>query len=308
MEVGVLELRHMRTLVAVEETGKLSTAAGRVHLTQSALSHQIRALEESYGPIFERARGGVTFNAAGLRLLKLARQILDQVADAERDLARMQDAGAGEMRIALECHTCFDWLMPVMDRFRKLWPEVELDLVAGFHSNPLDLLRSGKADLVIGSPPAHRKGVIAAPLFRYEILAVLPVDHPLRARSHLTARDFSGETLVTYPVPEARIDLIREVLHPAGVAFKRRTAQLTVAILQLVASKRGIAALPSWGLKNYLEHDYVIARRIGKQGLHSDLYAIGGESLMQRSFAREFVAIIRERCAVELDGITVLPA
>jgi LysR family transcriptional regulator for metE and metH len=304
----MLEFRHFRTLIALEDTGKLSAAAARVHLTQSALSHQIRALEERFGPLFDRARGGVIFTAAGLRLLALARQTLEQVANAERDLERMNDAGEGELRIVLECHTCFDWLMPVMDRFRGLWPQVELDLVAGFHSDPLELLRQGKADLVIGSRPPRRKGITAAPLFRYEILAVLPVGHGLQGRKWLDARDFAGQTLVTYPVPEKRIDVIREVLLPAKVAYRRRTAELTVAILQLVASKRGVAALPSWGLKNYVDHDYVIAKRIGRHGLHSDLYAAGGDALMQRSFAREFVRIIRERCGTELHGVSVLPA
>src|SRR5258708_14074331 len=247
---AMLELRHFRTLVAIEQTGKLSEAAARVHLTQSAVSHQVRALEADYGPLFDRTGKGVTFTSAGLRLLELARSTLESVAQAQRDIERMRDAGSGELRIALECHTCFDWLMPVMDRFRNLWPEVELDLVAGFHSDPTGILAQGRADVVIGSRPPRRKGIAAVPLFRFEILAVLPVDHPLRAKSYLEARDFANETLITYPVPEDRIDLIREVLKPARVRFKRRTAELTVAILQLVASRRGSAALPSCGLGN----------------------------------------------------------
>ena len=302
----MVELRHFRTLLAVEQTGRLSTAAARVHLTQSALSHQIRALEDRYGPLFDRTREGLAFTAAGLRLLETARATVAQVAEMERDLERLKDTGRGELRIALECHTCFDWLMPVMDGFRALWPEVELDLVAGFHSDPLGLLAHGEADMVIGSQPPRRKGIVAAPLFRYEILAVLPTDDALRSKPYLAPRDFAGRTLITYPVPEKRIDVIREVLAPAGVKYSRRTAELTVAILQLVASKRGIAALPSWGLTNYLEHDYVAARRIGKGGLHADLYATGSPALMARSFAKEFIAIIREQCGRELEGVSLL--
>jgi LysR family transcriptional regulator, regulator for metE and metH len=301
----MLELRHLRTLVAIAETGRLSAAASRVHLTQSALSHQLRALEERYGPLLDRSRNGLSFTAAGTRLLHLARATLESVADAERDIARMKDAGSGELRIALECHTCFDWLMPVMDRFRRRWPEVELDLVAGFHSDALDLLGAGKADIVIGSRPPRRSGVVAVPLFRFEILAVLPVDHPLRGRAYLEAKDFAGRTLITYPVPEKRIDIIRDVLAPAKVRFSRRTAELTIAILQLVASKRGIAALPSWGLASYLEHGYVIAKPIGRRGLHSDLYAIGAAPLMSRHFALEFVEVIRD-CGRGLESVTLL--
>ncbi len=301
----MIELRHLRSLAAIEQTGKLSEAAARVHLTQSALSHQVRALEDRYGSLFERTAKGVTFTSAGLRLLELAKSTLDNVALAERDIERMRDAGSGELRIALECHTCFDWLMPVMDRFRKLWPEVELDLVAGFHSDPMELLADGRADVVIGSRPPRRKGIAVVPLFRFEILAVLPVDHALRSRQYLEARDFAGETLITYPVPENRIDLIREVLKPARIRFKRRTAELTVAILQLVASRRGMAALPSWGLGNYLEHDYVVGKRIGRNGLHSDLYATGAASLMGRHYASEFVEVIRQ-CARDLPNVTML--
>lgn len=302
----MLEIRHLMTLAAIADTGRLGAAAERVHLTQSALSHQVKVLESRYGPLFDRSRGGLAFTATGLRLLELARQALPLLAEAERDLSRMKDDGAGELRIVLECHTCFDWLMPVMDAFRRRWPEVELDLVAGFHSNPLDLLRRGKADIVIGSPGAKRAGIAALPLFRFEILAVLPLDHSLVAKPFLSAKDFEGETLVTYPVPEERIDLLREVLRPAGIRVKRRTAELTVAILQLVASRRGVAALPNWGLQSYLEHDYVAAKRIGRRGLHSDLYAIGSGVLMQRPFARDFVALIRERCSASLEGIQLL--
>jgi LysR family transcriptional regulator for metE and metH len=196
--------------------------------------------------------------------------------------------------------------MPVMDEFRRRWPEVEVDLVAGFHPNPIDLLASGKADLVIGSRPQQRTGFHVAPLFRYEIVVVMAKAHRLRASRRIDAEDLRGETLITYPVPPQRIDLIREVLEPAGVKLQRRTAELTIAILQLVASRRGVAALPNWGVKSYVDHDYVLARRIGKAGLMSELYAIANRADAARPYMAEFVEIIRQTCARELDGIELL--
>jgi LysR family transcriptional regulator for metE and metH len=303
----MMELRHLRSLVAIADTGKLVHAAGRVHLTQSALSHQVRALEAHYGvPLFQRTSAGLRFTAAGQRLLGLARQTLALVADAERDLGRLKGDARGEMRIALECHTCFDWLMPVMDAFRRRWPEVEIDLLAGFHSDPIALLKSEKAELVIGSQKPRGRDYTALPLFRFEILVVLPIEHRLRARRRVEAADLRGETLITYPVPEERIDLIHEVLRPAGIRLERRTAELTVAILQLVASRRGIAALPNWGVKNYVELDYVAAKRIGRTGLWSDLYAVVPRALAAKPHVAEFVSIIRNECASSLDGIELL--
>lgn len=303
----MLELRHLRSLVAIADTGKLAHAAGQVHLTQSALSHQVRALEEHYGvALFQRTSAGLRYTPAGQRLLKLARETLAAVGDAERDLTRLKGDARGELRIALECHTCFDWLMPVLDEFRGRWPEVEVDLVAGFHSEPIALLKGEKAELVVGSQRPRGRDYTALPLFRFEILVVLPIEHRLRARRRVEPADLKGETLITYPVPEERIDLIREVLKPAGIRLARRTAELTVAILQLVASRRGIAALPNWGVKNYVDLDYVVAKRIGAKGLWNDLYAIVPRSLADKPYVTEFVSIIRTKCAAELEGIVLL--
>jgi len=93
-----------------------------------------------------------------------------------------------------------------------------------------------------------------------------------------------------YPVPDDRIDLIRYVLKPAGVRPKRRTTELTIAVMQLVASRRGLAALPSWAISNYLRYGYVIGRRIGKKGLWSNLYGVTTvEVAHQPSFATSWI-------------------
>lgn len=300
----MLELRHLRTLIALAEAGSVSRAAERVHVTQSAVSHQLRALEEHFGlPVVKRSGQSVKLTEPGERLVSLARRVEEEVAAAERDLARLAGQRGGTLRIVLECHTCFDWLMPIMDAFRRYWPDVELDLVSGFHPDPLALLAAGKAELAIGTAHRRQRGIEHHPLFRFEIQAVLPVDHPLTAKRHLTARDFAQETLITYPVPERRIDLIQRVLKPAGVAPRRRTTELTVAILQLVASRRGVAALPNWGIKNYVDYEYVAARRIGAKGLWSDLYAASTAEVAARPYVRDFLETAKRACFARLDGI-----
>ncbi len=301
----MLELRHLRTLSALRASGSLVRAAQYLNLTQSALSHQIKLLEDRYGtPLFERKSMPIAFTATGSRLLDLADQILPTVAQAEREVARLSQGDSGQLRVALECHTCFDWLMPVMDAFRQRWPEVEIDLVSGFHSEPVELLRSGQADLVIGSPCGP--GYAVFPLFRFEILVVLAQRHRLHGLRRLEAANFEGETIITYPVPEQRIDLIREVLRPAGVQFERRTAELTVAILQLVASRRGVAALPNWAIKNYVDYDYVMAKPVGAKGLWSELFVSVPAALEHKAYVADFVSVIREQCARTLDGIALI--
>ena len=251
---SIIELRHLKTLLALEETGSVSLAAKRVFLTQSALSHQIRALENHFDtPLFERKSAPLRFTPAGSRLLQLARELMPLVAGAERDLAQILEGEAGELRLAVECHTCFDWLMPAMGEFRPLWPHVELDIVSGFHTDPVALLLQHRADLAIVSEAEPQPGIAYQPLFSYEMVGICAPDHPLAAKTVWDAPDFADETLITYPVPDDMLDLLKKVLLPQGINPTRRHSELTIAIIQLVASRRGIAALPYWTVMPYLE-------------------------------------------------------
>jgi LysR family transcriptional regulator for metE and metH len=309
MTQSPLELRHLKTLRALRDAGNLSRAAELLNVTQSALSHQIKGLEAHYGAeLFERKSSPVAFTAPGQRLLRLADEVLPQVDDGERDIARLVEGAAGALRIAVECHTCFDWLMPAMDAFRARWPEVDLDIVSGFHADPVGLLHQGRAEVAIVSELAEGEeaGVAFLPLVSFEIVAILPNGHPLLARSHLTARNFANETLITYPVPDDMLDLVRRVLVPAGVTPARRTTELTVAMLQLVASGRGVAALPLWAVKSYLDRGYVSSQRIGARGLTGRLYAAVPERLRERPYLVEFVRLMRETSLLTLPGVSLL--
>lgn len=303
----MLELRHLQTLIALAETGSMAAAASRVHLTQSALSHQIKALEAHYGcAFFRRKSSPLNWTPVGERLVALAYDVHRTVGDAEREIARLHEGRAGQLRIAVECHSCFDWLMPSMDVFRENWEEVELDLVSGFHPDPVGLLGENRADMVIVSRRKRRRDVVYHPLFRYMMPAILAKSHPLAAKKHLTAGDFAEETLVTYPIPDERLDIIRQVLEPANVRPARRTAALTEAILQLVASGRGIAALPAWAIQSYLDRDYVIGRPIGKNGLPCELYAATTNASARTAYLTDFIRTMREVCFRQLRGIEPL--
>jgi LysR family transcriptional regulator, regulator for metE and metH len=303
-----LELRHLRTLVALREAGNLSRAAQLLNLTQSALSHQLKGLEEHYGAeLFARKSSPLVFGVVGQRLLKLADAVLPQVDEADRDVRRLVDGSAGQLRIAVECHTCFDWLMPAMDAFRERWPEVELDIVSGFQADPVGLLHQDRAELAIVSDvDADETGVVVHPLFSFEIVALLPKGHVLLGKPWLEAADFADNTLITYPVPDEMLDLVRRVLQPAGIAPPRRTSELTVAILQLVASGRGIAALPLWAVEGYLARGYVARQRIGEAGLTGRLYAVCTAGLAAKPFLADFVRLMRETSLLNLAAVSLL--
>jgi len=297
MPQSPLELRHLQTLVALADTGSLAKAAERVFVTQSALSHQIKALESHYGaPLFERNTKPLRFTQAGARLLAAARDVLTLTREAERDVAQWVSGRGGQLRIAVECHTCFDWLMPAMDALREHWPDVELDLVGGFQTEPMTLLETGAADFaVMHDPPAARAGITVEHLFSYQTRAILSPRHPLARKPYLQPADFADETLIAYPVDEAMLDVVRHFLAPAGVRPRRRNAELTVAILQLVASGRGIAALPEWTVAEYLRRGYVVDKPLGPDGLRCELYGAMPDSLAGKAYMQDFIEQIRAR-------------
>ena len=308
MMQSILEIRHLRTLGALRDTGSLVRAAQLLNLTQSALSHQVKLLEERYGgALFERKSQPLQFSATGQRLLQLADAALPLVEEAERDMVRLTSGHAGRLRIVVECHTCFDWLMPAMDAFRQRWPEVELDIVSGFHPDPMALVLQQRAEVAIVSEHDASEPVDYHALFRFEIVALLQNEHPLVAKTHLTARHFADQTLITYPVSDDMLDIVRQVLAPAGVEpAQRRTTELTVAMLQLVASGRGIAALPLWAVQNYLDRGYVTARRIGRNGLTGQLYMACTAATSALPWLADFVRVTRESSFKSLPGIELM--
>ncbi|GAB3260764.1 LysR family transcriptional regulator [Chitinimonas naiadis] len=304
---SLLEFRHLRTLAALVETGGVAKAAERLNLTQSALSHQLKQLEDHFGlSLFERKSQPLKLTPAGLRLQGLAQEVLPKMADACRDIARIRDGAAGSLRVAVECHTCFDWLMPAMDEFRPRWPEVELDIVSGFHADPVGLIHQDEADLGIVSERDPGEPMHYFPLFRYEIVGLVANDHALAGKQQLDAMDFAQETLISYPIPDDMLDVVRQVLRPAGVQPKRRSSELTVAILQLVASRRGVAALPAWAVAPYLERRYVTALPITTQRLYGELYAAVPKARAELAYVEDFVDTVKATCAASLPGITLL--
>jgi len=301
----MIELRHLRTLLALRETGSLVEAAERVHLTQSALSHQLKDLENRMeAAIFVRKTRPVEFTRAGLRLLALADSILPEVRRAERDIAKMAGGQQGRLHMAIECHSCFQWLMPTVDHFRDHWPEVEIDIPGGHHFDPLPALAREQLDLVITADPQPLEGVHYAPLFRYEGLLAVARQHPFAEQRFVTPDQLADETLITYPVEHTRLDVFSHFLAPAKVRPKEiRTAELTLMMMQLVASGRGVCALPNWALTEYLQRDYVVAVKLGEQGVWNTLYAAIREESLEMPWMEDFLDTARATSFAVLTGI-----
>ncbi|WP_294931032.1 LysR family transcriptional regulator [uncultured Paracoccus sp.] len=283
-----LELRHLRSLRAIHEQGGLARAAEVLNLTQSALSHQIKALEEQAGiELFLRRTKPLRLSAAGMRLLRTAEAVLPLIEAAEAEFRAVEQGRAGRLHVAMECHHCFDWLLPVLDRFRRAWPEVDLDIRSSLALKALPALQKGQVDMVISSDPETLPGVAFQPLFDYAPTMVVPAAHPLAAKGHAEPQDLLGETLITYPMDRARLDVFSQFLDPAGVepAHVRQVEQTAVALM-LVASGRGVAVMPDWVLRAQGSDPELATIPLGPQGMLRRLYA----ALRQEDLALPYMA------------------
>lgn len=301
----MLEIKHLETLIAIRDAGSLQEAAERLHFTQSALSHQLRDLEVRLKtPLLNRRTRPARLTTAALRIVALAEDVLPRVKATERELQRLAAGRTGRLHLAIECHSCFQWLMPALDAFRQNWPDVALDLSAAFSFAPLPALMRGDLDVVITSDPQPMDMIHYAPLFGYELVLAVAQSSPLAGLRHIAPEQLADQVLITYPVEKQRLDVFTAFLDPAGVEpAALRTAELTPMIVQLVASQRGVAALPNWTLTEYLDQGWLHICRLGEQGVWRTLYAAVRIEDAEADYIHAFLTQAKETCFGTLSGI-----
>jgi LysR family transcriptional regulator, regulator for metE and metH len=270
-----LEFRHLRTIRAIHQAGGLARAADMLNMTQSALSHQVKGLEDQAGiELFVRRAKPMRLSAAGLRMLKLAERILPEIDALQDEFAALKSGKTGRLHIAIECHACFDWLFPVLELFRHAWPEVDVDIRAGLAFEALPALNREEVDLVISSDPVTLDGIAFNPLFDYHPMFVAAAQNPLAAKDVILAGDFRDQMLITYPVARDRLDVFTEILTPARVEPRgQRQVELTAVILMLVAANRGVSVLPDWVLRDVKSNADYVTRPLGPGVITKRLYA-----------------------------------
>lgn len=269
----MIELRHLRTLAALAETGSLTAAAERLHLTQSALSHQLKDLEQRLGlAVLNRSARPPRPTQAGLRLLELAERVLPQVEEAVSGLKSLARGEHGRLAIASECHSCLEWLLPRLRGYRAHFPGVELDVLLSASLDPLPKLHEGSVDVVLSPDPHATAGLLWTPLFAYEMRLVVAPSHRLAGRAFITPEDLRDEILLVYPVARGRLDIFTRFLWPAGIEPARvRPVESTALLLELAALEQGLAVLPDWAA--IPAQGRVAALRLGEHGMPGRLHA-----------------------------------
>lgn len=293
-----LDIRHLKLLVAVTEAQSVTKAGERLHLTQSALSHQLREIEARLGtPLFLRLNKRMLPTPAGERLLVSAREVLEELERAEEEVAQMAANKRGALRLSTECYTCYHWLPAKLKTFQRRHPGIEVKIVLDATHHPMQALFEGRLDLAIVSTSPRDRRAVYRPLFKDELVAVLPPDHPLAARPYIRAKDFEDQHLFLYVEPKDS-DLFRLFLNPAGVTPARVSqTPLTEAILEMVKAGLGISVLARWSLGQALHSGKVVARPLGKRGIHREWSAAYLKRDRVPEYLDEFINLLRQPVA-----------
>ncbi len=270
----MLERIHLAVVREVDRTGSLTAAAGVLCLTQSALSHTVKKIEQQLGTaIWTREGRSLRLTQAGQYLLSVANRVLPQLEHAEGTLRGYAEGQRGTLRIGMECHPCYQWLLKVVAPYLTAWPDVDVDVKQKFKFGGIGALFSHEIDMLVTPDPLQRHGLRFEPVLDYEQVLVVAKSHPFASLPFVVPKQFAKETLITYPVEIERLDIYTQFLLPAGCSpMKHRTIETTDIMLEMVASGRGVAALPKWLAEEYLGKIPVAWVRLGKEGISKKLF------------------------------------
>ena len=270
-----LEIRHLQLVDAIAETGTVTAAAGRLHVTQSALSHQLRDIESRLGvTLFERLGRRMVLTPAGARVRESARTILQDLANAELELRNLNGNG-GTIRLCTQCNTGYHWLPPLLKQFHSRHPSTDVQICVEATKRPLEALLAGEIDLAIMTNPVRDRRVTVTELFRDELVAIVAPSHPWASERWIKVSAFATEHLIIYSADPTDSYAFRYVLSPAGVTPARVSAvPLTEAIVELVKAGLGIGMVARWAVEPAVRAGQLAAVRITRQGVFRPWIAV----------------------------------
>ena len=302
------ETRHLRLMVALAETGSLTRATERLHLTPSALSHQLRDLETRLGAkLFHRVGKRLVTTPAGERLVDSARRALALVSEAERGIKDEETAGRGVVRLCTECYTAYHWLPSVIKDYRARHPRVEVQIDPASTRAPVESLLSGRLDVAIMSTPVTDPRLSARPFLDDELLVVMAPGHPLASKRWIAPSDLSSETLLLY-TSVADSSVFQRVFVPARVTPAVHVVPLTEAIIELVKAGLGVAVLARWAVTPAIASGALVGVPLTKHGLRRRWSAVTLRGAADRGFLADFIDMLAKHAGGVTDRLATGPA
>jgi LysR family transcriptional regulator for metE and metH len=293
-----VDLRDLELLDALADSGTLTAAAGRLFVSQPALSQRLTRLEEKLGVrLFEREGRRLVPNPAGHRMLATSRHVLSELRAAERAVREIRDGRDRQVRFAAQCSTTFHWLPPIVRAFRAQQPGADVRIEMVSDDEPIPALLDDLVDVALVIKPDRRMDQVElTPLFADEMVAVVAASHPWAQRHHVTARDFDDVHMILYDAYDQTRIPARLLPIPHGARPGRITTMpvITELLIEMVAGGEGVGILPSWIAAPYVEGHDVRLVRVGAKGQARHWYCATRAGRQPEHIA-EFAGLLVER-------------
>jgi len=290
-----LDIRHFKLMVALAESGNMTKAAEELHLTQSALSHQLKDAEAKVGvPLFERKNKRLNLTPAGQELVQFSHEILGKIHDRVKLIREAGSLETRKIRIRAGCYTSFKWIPAILRDYSYKYPRVQLE-VAGSLKAPISDIENNRADIAIVSDDhVKSKSLYVEPLFTDEMVLILSPQHHLAQKSFIKPKDLDGEDIVIYNVDDEDSTLISYIMKPAGAKPRRVTRmELTEGILELVKSGMGVGILADWAAAPHVSQGTLVMKSVYPKKIHRTWKAVARKKDSQEPHIKEFFSLLK---------------
>ena len=269
MKSATLDSRQLLAFVTVARRGSFTLAAKDLFLTQSAVSHAIKALEDELGHrLLDRVGKRVSITQAGEQLLIHAQRILGEMEAARAGLDHLANWGHGRLRVGASVTACQYLLPTVLREFRQSFPKCVIRIEPGDHGRQLELLREGQIDLAIMLKPDGDREFTFVPMFEDQLRFVVSPLHPWAALQHVPRAQVAQETLILYNKSSFTFRLLADYFREERVSLNNYIELGAMeAIKELAKTGVGVGVIAPWVACTEIESGALVSIPLGARPL-----------------------------------------
>ena len=238
-----MDSKKWEILMTAADLGSFTKASEVVGYTQSGLTHMMDALEKEVGfPLLQRNHNGIQLTVQGVQLMPAIREFLRANANLENQIRSIAEKKAEVIRIAAYASIAMHWMPELLYRFKRLCPDVNVDLRMVDHAlEPFELLENGQTDVIFASRQNY-SCCDWIPLYQEKMYAILPKDYPLNGRDYFPLEEFEGKEFL---MPYGRFDIdVKAAFKPLGIKLNAKTSRVDdETVIRMVGRGLGVSMM-----------------------------------------------------------------
>ena len=269
-----MDSKKLEILMTAADLGSFTKASEVVGYTQSGLTHMMDALEKEVGfPLLQRSHNGIQLTKQGMQLMPAIREFLKANANLENQIKSIAEEKEEVIKIAAYASIALHWIPEVLYRFKRLCPNVNVDLRMVYDAlEPFDLLESGMIDVIFASKQSYGS-CTWIPIYNEKIYAILPKDYPLNGRNTFPLQEFEGQDFL---MPSGRFSLdVNAALKPLNIKIREKNTSVDdETLIRLVGAGHGVSMMSELMIRGRINDvqcvpvEPVVIRELG-MGTHS---------------------------------------